>query len=67
MLSFSFWQRYFGEEASILGDEITVDGVPHTVIGVMPEDFDFIPANETCIGRRIGRIRETTETAGRCW
>ena len=45
MLSFPFWQRYFGEEASILGDEITVDGVPHTVIGVMPEDFDFIPAN----------------------
>ena len=45
MLSFPFWQRYFGEEASILGDEITVDGVSHTVIGVMPEDFDFIPAN----------------------
>jgi len=45
ILSFPFWQRYFGEEAAILGDEITVDGVPHTVIGVMPEDFDFIPAN----------------------
>ena len=45
MLSFPFWQRYFGEQAGILGDEITVDGVPHTVIGVMPEDFDFIPAN----------------------
>ena len=45
MLSFPFWQRYFGEEARILGDEVTVNGVPHTVIGVMPEDFDFIPAN----------------------
>ena len=45
MLSFPFWQRYFGEEASILGDEVTVDGVPHTVIGVVPEDFGFIPAN----------------------
>ncbi|TDI36640.1 MAG: ABC transporter permease [Acidobacteria bacterium] len=45
ILSFPFWQRYFGEEAGILGDEITVNGVPHTVIGVMPEDFDFIPAN----------------------
>ena len=45
VLAYSFWKRYVGEDLEVLGREITLDGVPHTVVGVMPQDFDFIPAN----------------------
>jgi len=45
VLSYAFWQRYFAENEAVLGADVTLDGEPHTVIGVMPEDFDFIPAN----------------------
>jgi len=45
VLSHAFWQQYFGESRDVLGSEVTLDGAPHTVIGVMGPDFDFIPAN----------------------
>ena len=45
VLSHAFWQQYFGESRDVLGREVTLDGTPHTVIGVMGPDFDFIPAN----------------------
>jgi putative ABC transport system permease protein len=45
VLAHSFWESYFGEDDRVLGSTIQLDGEPHTVIGVMPEDFDFSPAN----------------------
>lgn len=39
ILSHSLWTRRFGADPSILGAEIRVDGRPHRVVGVMPEDF----------------------------
>lgn len=35
----------FGSDPSLLGARLDVDGVPHTVVGVMPEGFGF-PENE---------------------
>ena len=45
VLSYPFWQRYFAADRSILGKSITIDGETFDVVGVMPEDFDFLPAN----------------------
>ena len=45
MLSYPFWQRYFAADRSILGKSVTIDGKTFDVVGVMPEDFDFLPAN----------------------
>ncbi len=41
MLSYPFWQRQFGGDRSIIGKPITLDGTPVTVVGVLPESFDF--------------------------
>jgi predicted permease len=46
IISYALWQRRFGGETEILGKTITVDGVPRTVIGIMPEGFHFPRANE---------------------
>ncbi|MBP7570815.1 MAG: ABC transporter permease [Acidobacteria bacterium] len=41
VLSHGLWQRQFGGEPSILGRTVHLDGVPHTVVGVMPPDFQL--------------------------
>lgn len=35
------WRERFGGRRDVLGRPIMVDGVPHTVIGVMPPGFEF--------------------------
>ena len=45
ILSNSFWQQQFSSERGVLGSEIVLDGKPYNIIGVMPEDFDIVPAN----------------------
>ena len=39
MLGHGLWQRRFGGRRDVLGETVRLDGVPHTVIGVMPRDF----------------------------
>jgi len=40
VLSHGFWQRHFGGSPSAVGDYLTLNGVPHEVVGVMPPEFD---------------------------
>lgn len=41
LISARLWQRRFGSDHSIVGRTITLAGLPHTVIGVMPASFRF--------------------------
>ena len=41
LLTHSFWQKQFGGDQSILGQVITLNGTPFTVIGVMPPSLKF--------------------------
>lgn len=41
VLSNATWIRQFGGDASVVGREITINGGPVTVIGVMPRDFEL--------------------------
>src|SRR5262249_44365877 len=41
ILTYGYWQRRFRGDASVLGREMTINSKPHTVIGVMPEEFRF--------------------------
>lgn len=41
VLSHGFWQTKFGMRSDILGESLTMNGKPYTIIGVLPENFDF--------------------------
>jgi macrolide transport system ATP-binding/permease protein len=41
LLTFATWQKRFGGRKSVIGDTVTLSGNPHTIIGVLPEDFQF--------------------------
>jgi len=41
VLNYNFWQRRFGSDPQIIGQTIRLDATPYTVIGVLPQGFDF--------------------------
>ncbi len=41
LLSHAFWKRQFAGNPGIVGKAIDLNGTPVTVIGVLPESFDF--------------------------
>ncbi|NKB86695.1 MAG: FtsX-like permease family protein [Acidobacteria bacterium] len=42
LLSHATWQRRYGGDPDIVGRRVAFDDDPHTVIGVMPEDFRML-------------------------
>ena len=51
VLSYGLWTRAFGRDPSMVGRAITLDRQPYTVIGIMPERFEFPPRGSPNNGR----------------
>ena len=45
VLTHPFFEHRFAGDPGVLGSSVSLDGVPHTVVGVLPRDFDFLPAD----------------------
>ena len=41
ILSYALWQRRFGGQQNILNQNLTLNGRPYTVIGIMPPEYAF--------------------------
>lgn len=63
MLSYSTWQKRFGGRRDVIGETVTLSDVPFTIVGVLPQTFEFAPrgnaefwttlhASDTCAVRR---------------
>jgi predicted permease len=44
LLSYSAWTKRYGARPDVLGQSVTLDNKPYTIIGVLPPDFHFAPA-----------------------
>ena len=43
ILSYASWQKRFGGKQEIIGQPLSLDETPFTIIGVLPENFHFAP------------------------
>ncbi len=48
IISHGLWQRRFSGANNVIGQNLILDGVNHTIVGIMPGDFQF-PDSETQI------------------
>ncbi len=53
----SLWRRQFGSAPGALGGSISLDGVPTTVIGILPPSFTFPKGND--LGQLAGLGKQT--------
>ncbi len=49
LISHSLWRNYYAGDPDIIGKTSRIDGNPHTIIGVMPEKFNYPLINELWI------------------
>jgi len=43
LLSYGAWTRRYGARTDVVGQTVTLSGAAYTIIGVLPEDFQFAP------------------------
>ena len=46
ILGYRFWQNRLGFDPDIVGKTLTLDGTPHVVVGIAPDQFDGIDTKE---------------------
>lgn len=44
ILSYGAWQKRFAGRRNVIGETVSLSGVPYTMLGVMPQSFQFAPA-----------------------
>lgn len=44
VIGYDLWQRFFGGKPDVLGKQVTLNGLVYSIVGVMPEGFNF-PVN----------------------
>jgi putative ABC transport system permease protein len=58
MISQALWRRRFAADPSALGAQITLNGVPSTIVGIAPPALPFLTGGDVYIPMRIDPPRE---------
>ncbi len=46
ILGHQYWQDRYGGDDDVLGQDLRVDGVPFTIVGVLPQEFELASSSE---------------------
>jgi ABC-type antimicrobial peptide transport system permease subunit len=60
VLTYSYWQQRFGGASSVIGNSITLSGVPREIIGVLPQTFHFLDQKDPSLILPMQWDRATT-------
>jgi len=41
LLSYRTWQKRYGGRKDVVGQSVNLSGIAHTIVGVLPQDFEF--------------------------
>ena len=55
IVSYALWRRLFAGDQEIVGKSVSLGDVPHTIVGVLREDFRAIPTADVWIPLRLAR------------
>ena len=63
IISYEFWQSKFGGREDVLNQQLSLNGRPHTIIGILAPKFEFpLSANEslvfTTVAGEAGNLKE---------
>ncbi|MFP5265328.1 MAG: ABC transporter permease [Blastocatellia bacterium] len=58
ILGDGLWRRRFGADAGIVGRTITLKGVAHLVVGIMPPGFEYLGAQDVYVPMRVNPASE---------
>src|SRR5262249_52356210 len=53
VLSHQLWQRRFNSDPQVVGQAVTLSGRSRTIIGVMPDSFQFPPDDKTSLPGKV--------------
>jgi putative ABC transport system permease protein len=53
VLGDGIWRQRFGADTGMIGRTITVNGVAHTVVGIMPPDFEYLGPQDVFVPMRV--------------
>lgn len=67
VLSYEVWQTNFGGRADVIGKTVRLDGVPFTVIGVMPSGFRFPLSARNAIYKPLNPEPKLKTSRGSHW
>lgn len=61
-LTYDAWRTRFGADPGVIGRRLELDGVPHTVVGVLPDGGEpaFMGAHEVVVPRMITELEMTS-------
>ena len=59
IVSYAFWRIRLGSDPQILGKTIALDRLPRTIVGVMPQGFDFPRGTQIWLPHRIDRATQS--------
>jgi putative ABC transport system permease protein len=71
VVSYGFWQRRFGGEATLLGKAIQMNGKKYTVVGIMSRGFHYPVSTELWVplalspAEKVDRTKLSLESLGR--
>jgi predicted permease len=60
MLTYGYWQRKFGNDPSVIGKTIDINGEPHVIVGVLPRSFQFLDRTNLAFFLPLKLNRATT-------